>query len=301
MTAQVDRRVGHAADKAHVADEILLVQRTAVVCRTIIRMQHERHVDVLRFIMPPGSIGDVLFMEAVIASVLQIRGDPVALFIQRLGTELLAGIERTVAAHQQLVDHRVHDDCIILADSIRRAWTQHIHSIALPLLIVHIQCHLRIEIAFILQRLFQVFATLSGQQCVEHHRRLTHRPQGAVQPRTVTSCQRIDAQRHLHRRQPARVALLPHVVLQCHWVDVLVLIVSHHTDLVQHIGAFRQMSGRRTAAQDQRSCDHRQTLFQHRNFHLPVLIYLQNYKKFRVIRIISAFFCTFAQDNPYNP
>ncbi len=198
-------------------------------------MQHKRHIDFLFFLISTGTIGDELLMESEVATILQIRRDPVALLIQRLSTELLASIERTVATHQQLVNQRVLDVCLILTDFIRRTRMQHIDGIALSLLIVHIQRHLPIEIALIFQCLFQVLATLTRQQCVEHHGSLAHRPQGTVYPRAVTPGQRIDAQWYLHRRQPARVALLPHVVLQRLRVDVLVFIVRHHTDLIQHI------------------------------------------------------------------
>ena len=270
VAAQMDRRVGHAAHKTHVADEVLRVQRAAVCCRTVVGMQHERHVHHLLLVIPAGTIGDELLMETEVAAVLQIRRDLVALLAQGLGAELLGGIERTVATQQQLLDQRVLNLRLILAYPVRRPWPQQIDGIALPLLIVHIQRHLRIQIAFVLQSLFQVLAALPGQQRVEHHGRLAHRPQGTVHPRAVAPGQRIDAQWHLHRRQPARVALLSHVVLHRQCVDVLIVSVRHHTDLVEHIRAFWQMTRSRAAAQEQRSRDHRQPLSHHPDFHLPL-------------------------------
>ena len=128
---------------------------------------------------------------------------------------------------------------------------QHIDGIALSLLIVHIQRHLRIEIALVLQGQLQVFTGLLGHQCIVCHRGLTNLSQHTVHPRAVLARHRINTQRQFYSREPARVRFLSHIALQTTRINIVILTIGNHLYFVQQVAVFRNITTHRTATQNE--------------------------------------------------
>ena len=121
------------------------------------------------------------------------------------------------------------------------------------LLLVYMQLHFRIEIPLVLQGHLQVLTGLARQERVIHHWRLTHLSQRTINPRAVPARHRIHAQRYLHRREPTRIALLAHIILQLIRIDILVFPVGHHLHFIEHQLVVCQVARRRTTGKEDES------------------------------------------------
>ena len=121
--------------------------------------QMQLQVHALLLVVLTGHIGDVLFVESVVAAVLQPLCYLVALLLQRLHAELHARVQQT----QSLAQHTRHGGVFYLklqlAQIVGLAWVQHVHRVdLLRRFLVQIQLYLRIQISLVLQRLLQVAA-----------------------------------------------------------------------------------------------------------------------------------------------
>ena len=245
------RVIGSPAGVGDVAYLVARVGRRQSLARAIgLQYQCQVHLPVLSQRVSPE--GDILLVEPVVAVVAQERRQPRALIVQRIHVEPHALPQPAVVSRQQPRDGRVLDVVAHRPHIVGLAWVQHVDGVQLLPFPLGIELHLRIQVAQVLQCQLQVVARQLRLHRVEDHRGLTQALQRAIDPfGRIAARQRIDAQGYLQRREPARVALLPHIFLQLRGIDVTILAVGHHLHPVEQHLAVGDVTRGRTRAQQE--------------------------------------------------
>ena len=164
MPAQMDHRVvGRTTLIDDVTDVVMGMQRVLALTG-VVRMHDQLHVHRPLLFVLAGLVGDKLLVEPEIAAILQIGGDVRALVVQRVHAEPLAHPDLIFLILQKSGYYRVADVSLEVTHEIMLMGVQHVVGIQLLVLLVHEQLHLCVEIALVLQRLFQDLARLLGQQ-----------------------------------------------------------------------------------------------------------------------------------------
>ena len=160
MITKVDGRIAHiTALIDHVSHRIAIVKATTILRGTAIGLQYQREVHTVFTRILPGTVADELLVEPEVAPVLQVRRDLTSLCIECIGAELHAIAQRTFPSRQDVGDDRVADVGLIVADGIGWPRTKDVDGTHLPFVLVEIHRYFGVQVAFVLKRLLQIFAT----------------------------------------------------------------------------------------------------------------------------------------------